>query len=250
MVALKTQRAPAPIDLEARNARVLAHQALVRKVAIGFRDRGLPLEDLVQAGNLGLMRAAEKFDPERGTPFVLFASYWIRRAIHLGIGDASAGVSIPRQARAAGRAVLDRADAIEAATGRTPDLSGVVRGMPVPGRSPHLKRERLIAAAHAVSGRPAPVPVDDLGMPAPPSSPLDELIAAEERERYHHALGSLPDDQRDVISLRFGLDGSPPLTIAAIVAITGLSRNHARWHEAEAMATLRRQLSRAGAVDD
>src|SRR4051794_30847132 len=87
--AVAAKPGPARPDHEARNERVMENQGLVHQVARGFRGRGVALEDLVQFGNIGLIRAAEKFEPERGLRFSTYAVYWIRQAIYKGIANTS-----------------------------------------------------------------------------------------------------------------------------------------------------------------
>ena len=100
-----TREAAPVVDADARNERVMENQGLVHQVARGFRSRGVALEDLIQFGNIGLIRAAEKFEPERGLKFSTYAVYWIRQAIYKGIANTSRPIRVPLHARKEAAAV-------------------------------------------------------------------------------------------------------------------------------------------------
>jgi RNA polymerase primary sigma factor len=233
---------PEPVDIEARNARVMANQGLVYRIAIGFKGRGVDLEDLVQFGNIGLMRAAERFDPGRGFQFSTFASHWIRQGIQRGISGTARPIRVPDHAQTSLAKARRRARAIRDETGTAPPLSAVLAEM---GVRPSRRRciRRAAAVADAAFGA---APADDQPMASPAASPLGAMVTAEHREQLARALALLPEHHRLVLACRYGLDGAPPRDTKATAKHLGIMRETAARWERLAVIELKRLLNVQG----
>src|SRR4051812_2105419 len=231
------------VHTEARNERVMDNQGLVHQVARGFRGRGVALEDLIQFGNIGLIRAAEKFEPQRGLRFSTYAVYWIRQAIYKGIANTSRPIRVPLHARKEAAAVHRCVKSMEVETGTKPWLSEALDAMQARGECPPAKRERLLRAAQADSAKFGVKPLDEVGGEShPKDSPLSVSIDAEHREQLGLALELLCEDYRKVITWRYGLDGLPPLVIMATAALLGIGWRAAERMERAAVAELKKLL--------
>ena len=188
----------------------MENQGLVHQVARAFRGRGVALEDLIQFGNIGLIRAAEKFEPERGLRFSTYAVYWIRQAIYKGIANTSRPIRVPLHARKEAAAVHRCAKSMEAESGTKPWLTEVLDAMEARG------------GAHPEAGAAAPRGRGRRGQvrrqaarrsrrrEPPKDSPLSVSIDEEHREQLGLALELLCDEHRQVLTWRYGLDGSLP----------------------------------------
>ncbi len=192
---------------------VRANLRFVVSVAKRYRNRGLPLEDLVNEGNLGLLRAAERFEPERGVRFISYAVWWIRQAILRALARAEA----PTLARG-GRP--SRRSGREGAGGRDAPrrLRVVSLDEPVHGRS---------------GGRLADLVADERF-----PSPVAGLERRRLRDRIDARLVTLPEREERVLRMYFGLDGTRPLDLAEIGRSLGVSRDRVRQIKARALARL------------
>ena len=244
-VAARTQGSEPVVDAGPRNDRVMENQGLVHQVARAFRGRGVALEDLIQFGNIGLIRAAEKFEPERGLRFSTYAVYWIRQAIYKGIANTSRPIRVPLHARKEAAAVHRRAKSMEVESGTKPWLTEVLDAMEARGDIVPAKRERLLRAAEADGAKFGIKPLEEVvGESHPKDSPLSVSIDGEHREQLALALGLLSDEHRQVLTWRYGLDGSPPLAIMATAALLGIGWRAAERIERTAIARIKRLLNR------
>lgn len=230
------------VDVEARNRMVEKNLGLVIKVATGFRKSGIDMDDLIQYGNLGLIRAAEKFEPERGFRFSTYAVIWIRQAIHRGLEAQSYPICIAAGAYREGREVVSFLDAVEARTGVRPMPSEAIDAMHAGAATTAATKERLRLAARAVACGRDGVPVELFDGASP--SPLAGLIDQEHREQLALALELLREEDRRVLVWRYGLDGRISLTPRQVAAILGKPRRLVERVEREAIERLRFYLRR------
>ena len=220
-----------------RNERVMENQGLVNQVAWGFRSRGIPLEELCQFGNLGLIRAAEKFDPDRGLQFSTYAVYWIRQSIFRGIATDARTIRLPAMASREVAEVLRRGAEMRAGGPRV-GLREVIATMNL--KLP--KAERVLQAV--VAALPPNYEFDeklDVLDRSASASPESRAIDAEHRVQLSRASALLTDTQRLVLSRRYG---SPPMNVAEVARMLGVCRKTAEKIELDAIATLRKHLNR------
>lgn len=227
-----------PESVRLRNERVMANQGLVITIAREIRSATISLADRVQDGNLGLMRAAEKFDLENGAEFSTYAAYCIRHAIYEGIFNASRIVRVPRHAWGKSREVERAASEVERAVGSPPSIAEAVAAMRLPGQA--SKGETYRMAAEAMRLRH----VDDLFSDAAASIPAADdpeadAVAAEWRGRLARALTILAPDERRMTTLLYGLDGGPPVDLKVAARRMDLSIYTARRIKARAIDRLK-----------
>jgi RNA polymerase primary sigma factor len=193
-------------DAHAIETLARANMAFVVHVAKKFRDRGVPLEDLVAEGSVGLMKAIRRFNPANGTRFTTYASFWIRKAIIDALLERPRVVHLPRYARERGRA-FPREVSLDA---------------PVPGTKAVTLGERL---------------VDERGRP-----PIDVLAERQECRRLKRLVLDLSPREQAVLAQRFGLHGGATQTLHDIGASMGLSKERIRQIESGALSRLARRL--------
>jgi len=241
----------------ARAAFVAANHGLVVAVAARYQRRGLPLDDLVQEGHVGLLRAVDLFDPARGYKFSTYAVWWIKQAIRRAVATQVPLAHVPGNVQDERARLARQAHALHAALGHPPSRADLAAALGLP-------RARVDALTAPL---PAPVPLDltmgdaetmTLGdlLPDPAAlRPHDEAEAQALAAAVRAALATLPPRERAILAARHGLDGEPPRTLQEIGHRLGLTRQAVQQAEARALArlrlpSLRRWLAAAAADDD
>lgn len=235
-------------DNAARGVMIESNLRLVVRLACRYANRGLPLMDLIEEGNLGLIRAVERFDPGRGCRFSTYAAWWIRQAIQRALVRQGRTVRLPIRVhddiRRMDRAneelgkLLERPatpEELSQVTGFTPDT---------------IERLRCAGAVGTSLDRPLDgEDSDSLGerIPAPDAAdPAWHLWSDKVRDLIHNNLGELRTRHREVLFMRFGLDGDDPMTLKEIAHKCGVSRERVRQIELAALRRLRDVLEREG----
>jgi RNA polymerase primary sigma factor len=229
----------------ARDGFVAANLGLVVTVARRYERRHLGFADLIQEGNTGLIKAVDRFDPERGFRFSTYAVWWIRHAIGRALSDRGREIRLPVHVAERQQSMIRVRNRFELRHGRRPDADDLARVMQLP----KAKIEALLAADYAraytidrQTRTSAPVEVDTL--PASLELPEAALDGAAFRAALTHAMDRLSPIQRDVLTRRFGLTGEEPLTLREVGNRYGLSRERIRQIQEAALGVMRREFRR------
>jgi RNA polymerase primary sigma factor len=229
-------------DRGARERVVVANLGLVRAVASRYRDLGIPFDDLVQEGSLGLLDAIERYDPCRGVDFEAFARFRVRRAIRNALTDQARLIRLPKQI-VERRRILARTEAnLTAANGQTPTAA-------------ELAAATALSPAAILEARSAAIAPLSLDQPvAPDGSLLEALVAdattpdpeaeamlAERSRLVRTAVATLSPRQRGVVAKRFGLNGEP-VDVATLAGELQLSERRTRTIEHDGLHALAAEL--------
>ena len=249
---LATTRLVSAGDFAARQKMIEHNLRLVVNIAKHYLNRGIPLLDLVEEGNLGLIHALEKFDPERGFRFSTYATWWIRQTIERAIMNQSRTIRLPVHVVKDINLVLRAIRHLESAATRETSVERVAALID----RPVADVRRILHLNEHIASLDAPLEID-------PSHSLGDAIADEaavnpEALLQFHEMGALLDDwmaqlserQRQVIERRYGLNGADIVTLEALAIDLGLTRERVRQIQAEALDRLRSIVKRGGVTRD
>jgi RNA polymerase primary sigma factor len=226
-------------DLEAKDRMINSNLRLVISVARKYQGQGLPLGDLIQEGMLGLIRAVEKFDWRKGFKFSTYGTLWIRQAIGRGLANSGRTVRLPVHIVARARKIADAERKLAVELGRQPTEEEIAAHVELP-------LDEVVDIRRADRG---PTSLDQ-GVGEDGETALGDLIAGDgpSIEDYvstemgsaalRQAVGTLPENERTVITLRFGLDREEPQALRETGRRLGLSSERVRQLEDQALRRL------------
>ena len=228
-------------DEQARRALSEANLRLVVSVAKRYVGRGLPFLDLIQEGNLGLMKAAEKFEPERGFKFSTYATWWIRQAITRAIADQGRTIRIPVHLVESINRVKKAAGELLRKNGREPTAEEIAVQLEM---EPDRIRELLQLAQDPISletpvGEEEDAHLEDFIQDEEAGVPVDEAGRQLLRRELLNVLKSLTPREERVITLRFGLEDGRARTLEELGKEFNVTRERVRQIEAKALRKLR-----------
>ncbi len=223
---------------------VRANLRLVVNIARGYSGKGLPLQDLIEEGNLGLLRAVEGFDPDMNTRFSTYASYWIKQSIKRALVNTAKTIRVPAYMVELlskwRRAAAKLAEELK----RTPTPEDIARELEIP-----KKKLRIVKKAIALYNAAPQSEQDEAGMTLgeiiPDDravGPADELINSDNLKQVFRLLDEMDTRESTILRMRFGLDDSEPQTLKEIGESLGLTRERVRQIEGEALRKLHRSL--------
>ena len=245
-------------DFEARQRMIEHNLRLVVSIARRYLGRGLPMADLIEEGNLGLMHATAKFEPERGFRFSTYASWWIRQSIERGIMQQARTVRLPVHVLRELNQVLKTRRALEAARGSETESEHTISAEAIAAAMgwPVEQVSALLAQAEPMTSLDAPL--DSEGQSSVLEKVVDEHAADpasntldhESEEWLHRGLASLSPREREVLASRYGLDGAETTTLEDLAQRLHLTRERVRQIQQEALAKIRQRMARDGVGRD
>jgi len=237
-------------DDSAREHMIKANLRLVVKIARDYENYGLPLLDLINEGNIGLMRAVEKFDPLKGAKLSTYAAWWIKQSIRRALSDQSKTIRIPVHATDKLLHIRKTATKLEEELGREPTAEEIGDELDIPAK----QVRQLQTAAIRPASLDAPLGDDDSNRIADviaddrATSPYQDLEDKTNADMVRQVIGILDPREMTILRYRFGLDGGGEKTLEEVGEKFGVTRERIRQIQNVALRKLRKKIEKLDAV--
>src|SRR3989338_2664606 len=229
---------------------VRSNLRFVVSVAKKYQNQGVTLSDLINEGNLGLIRAAHKFDETKGIKFISYAVWWIRQAILQALAEQSRIVRVPLNRAGALHRIGRRSSTLLQELGREPTVEEIAEELDI--SEEEVERTLAISQSHPSLDAPLTPGEDNKLLDYLPDTqnpgPDDETFEHALSESIEEVLSSLKEREAKILRLYFGLDGKEPMTLEEIGSLLGITRERQRQIKEKALARLR-HVSRARALE-